>query len=283
MKTGIVLEGGGMRGLFTAGLLDVFMENDIKFDGAIGVSAGALFGCNLKSVQPGRAVRYNVRYCKDKRYVSFFNLLTTGNIFGVDFCYRRIPFELDLWDHETFAKNPMEFYAVCTDVETGEPFYYKCTDGMEKDIQYFRASGSMPLVSKVVEIDGRYFLDGGVSDAIPLKKMEELGYDRIVVVQTRPGDYRKSPNRMMPLFKMMYSKKYPNIVRDMEERHIMYNDELDYVRAAEEEGRVLVIRPKRDLRISQTANDPEELKRVYKTGRYMARQRLEDVKNWLSM
>jgi len=271
-----------MRGLFTAGILDVFMENDIKVDGAIGVSAGALFGCNLKSQQPGRAVRYNVRYCRDKRYVSMWNLITTGNIFGVDFCYRRIPFELDIWDHKTFAENPMEFYAVCTDVDTGEPFYYKCTDGLEKDIEYFRASGSMPLVSEVVEIDGKHFLDGGVSDSIPLKKFQELGYDRIIVIQTRPKEYRKEPNKLMPLIRLKYGKRYPALVKDMEDRHIMYNQELDYINECEGNGSILVIRPKRDLRISQTANDPEELKRVYKTGRYAAKKQLDEVLKWIS-
>ncbi len=281
MKTGLVLEGGGMRGLFTAGILDVFMENDIEFEGAVGVSAGALFGCNLKSKQPGRAVRYNVRYCRDPRYVSMLNLITTGNIFGVDFCYRRIPFELDIWDHETFEKNPMEFFAVCTDVNSGKPYYYRCTDGMEKDIEYFRASGSMPLVSRVVKIGDREFLDGGVSDAIPLEFMERQGYDRIVVIQTRPEGYRKEPNRLMPLIKARYSRKYPELVKDMENRHIMYNDELDYIAEREKTGDVYVIRPRRDLRISQTANDPEELKRVYKTGRYMAKQCLEEVKDFL--
>ncbi len=270
-----------MRGLFTAGILDVFMENDLTFDGAIGVSAGALFGCNLKSHQPGRAVRYNVKYCRDKRFVSFLNLIFTGNIFGVDFCYRRIPFELDIWDHKAFAENPMEFYAVCTDVETGEPFYYKCTDGMEGDIKYFRASGSMPLVSKVVEIDGRKFLDGGVSDAIPLKKFQKLGYDRIVVIQTRPEEYRKEPTKLMPLIKLKYGKKYPELVKDMESRHLMYNAELDYISECEENGSIYVIRPKKDLRISQTAHDPEELKRVYKTGRYTAKKLVDEVKAWL--
>ncbi len=281
MKSGLVLEGGGMRGLFTAGVLDVFMENGIGFDGCVGVSAGALFGCNIKSRQPGRAVRYNVKYCRDKRYVSIFNLLFTGNIFGVDFCYRRIPFELDPWDHETFEKDPMEFYAVCTDAVTGEPYYHRCTDGTEKDIEYFRASASLPMVSKVVDIGDRHFVDGGVSDAIPLRFFQEKGYGKIVVIATRPEDYEKQSTRAMPLLKLMYKKRYPGIVSAMERRHIMYNDTTAYIKAQEQAGNIYVIRPFRDLHISQTCNNPDELKRVYRIGRHIAKKNIESIREFI--
>ena len=160
MKKGLVLEGGAMRGMFTAGVLDVLMENNIDFDGCVGVSAGAAFGCNIKSTQIGRVIRYNTKYCKDKRYCSFKSLLTTGDIFGADFCYNKLPFELDIFDTDTFKTSPVEFFVTATDIETGKAVYHKCTDGLNDDLLWFRASASMPLVSRTVEINGLKLLDG---------------------------------------------------------------------------------------------------------------------------
>ena len=282
MKKGLVLEGGGMRGIFSAGVMDVLMENGIEFDGGIGVSAGAIFGCNYKSKQAGRVIRYNVKYCRNRHYVSYFKLLTTGDIFGVDFCYRKLPFELDIWDHDTFEKNPMEFYVVCTDVITGEPYYHKCTDGMYEDIKYMRASGSMPLVSKVVSIGDWQFLDGSAADSIPLAYFQSLGYEKNLVILTRPQGYRKKKTPALPLMKLKYQKNYPGIVRAMERRHIMYNETLDYISEQEEAGNTFVIRPPRELRISRTANDPEELKRIYRMGRHTAKKYLNRIKEFMS-
>ena len=169
MKTGLVMEGGALRGLFTAGVIDVLMENGITFDGAIGVSAGATFGCNIKSGQIGRAIRYNVKLCKDRRYFSFWSLILTGNLFGKNFCYHKIPEKIDPFDNDAFEKNPMEFYLVCTDVETGKPVYKKCDRLDGGNLEWVRASASLPLVSEIVEIDGMKLQDGGISDSIPLK------------------------------------------------------------------------------------------------------------------
>ena len=282
MKKGLVLEGGGMRGIFSAGVMDVLMENNIEFDGGIGVSAGAIFGCNYKSKQPGRVIRYNVKYCRNRHYVRYFNLLTTGDIFGVDFCYRKLPFELDIWDHDTFEKNPMEFYVVCTDVITGEPYYHKCTDGMYEDIKYMRASGSMPLVSKVVSIGDWQFLDGSAADSIPLAYFQSIGYEKNLVILTRPMGYVKKKTPALPLMKLKYQKNYPGIVRAMERRHLMYNETLDYIKEQEEAGNTFVIRPPRELRISRTANDPEELKRIYRMGRHTAKKYLNRIKEFMA-
>ncbi len=281
MKTGLVLEGGGMRGIFSAGVMDVLMENDVAFDGGIGVSAGALFGCNYKSKQPGRVIRYNVKYCRNRHFVSYFNLFTTGDIFGVDFCYRKIPFELDIWDHDTFEKNPMEFYAVCTDVITGEPYYHKCTDGMYEDIKYMRASASMPLVSNVVSIGDWKFLDGSAADSIPLAYFQSLGYEKNLVILTRPLGYTKKKTSSLPLIRLKYQKLYPGIVRAMERRHIMYNETLEYIEQQEKEGNTFVIRPPRDLKIARTANNPEELKRIYRMGRHTAKKYLNRIKEFM--
>ncbi len=266
MKTGLVMEGGAMRGMFTCGVLDVLMENKITFDGAVGVSAGATFGCNIKSRQIGRAYRYNKKYCKDKRYHSFRSLIKTGDIYNVDFCYGELPYKLDVWDLDTFEHNPMEFYCVATDVKSGKPVYHKCTTGLGEDINWIRASASMPIVSRPVEIDGGIYLDGGTADSIPLRFMEDKGYEKILVIETQPGDYVKGKQKYMPLLKYTF-RKYPNMIKALEDRDIMYNEEKRYIREREKSGDVLVIRPKEALNISPIEKHPEELERVYKLGR----------------
>ncbi|MBE5839193.1 patatin-like phospholipase family protein [Butyrivibrio sp.] len=266
MKTALVMEGGAMRGMFTCGVLDVLMENGISFDGAVGVSAGATFGCNIKSRQIGRALRYNKKYCKDKRYHSIRSLLTTGDIYNVPFCYDELPYKLDKWDIETFSKNPMEFYCVATDINTGKPVYHKCETGGKEDIIWIQASASMPLVSRPVEIDGGVYLDGGISDSIPLKFMEGLGYDKILVIETQPKDYVKGRQKYMTLVRWML-RKYPNMIKAMEERYLMYNEQKRYVREKEEKGEIEVIRPLAPLNISPVETDEKELERVYQLGR----------------
>ena len=265
MKKGLVLEGGAMRGMFTAGILDVWMEKGITFDGAAGVSAGAVFGCNFKSGQKGRAIRYNKKYCTDPRYASYRSLFTTGNIFGVDFCYDELPHVLDPWDQEAFKADPMDFYCVCTDIVTGKPVYHLCKRGDDRDIEWFRASASMPLASTIVEIGGRKLLDGGVSDSIPLRFMEHKGYNRNVVILTQPLDYVKSKNNVLPLVKTMY-RNYPGLIRAMEDRHLMYNKQTAYVREQELKGEAFVIRPPKALEIGHISKDPDELQRVYDIG-----------------
>lgn len=266
MKTALVMEGGAMRGMFTCGVLDVLMENGISFDGAVGVSAGATFGCNIKSRQIGRALRYNKKYCKDKRYHSIRSLLTTGDIYNVQFCYDELLYKLDKWDIETFSKNPMEFYCVATDIKTGKPVYHKCETGGKEDIIWIQASASMPLVSRPVEIDGGVYLDGGISDSIPLKFMEGLGYDKILVIETQPKDYVKGRQKYMTLVRWML-RKYPNMIKAMEERYLMYNEQKRYVREKEEKGEIEVIRPLAPLNISPVETDEKELERVYQLGR----------------
>lgn len=233
MKCGLVLEGGAMRGLFTAGVTDVFMENGIAFDGAVGVSAGAAFGCNYKSNQPGRAIRYNTRFCRDKRYCSIRSLITTGDMFGADFCYHEIPEKLDVFDFETYESSAMEFFVVCTDVVTGKPVYHRCDTMNSRELEWLRASASMPMAARIVSIDGFNMLDGGISDSVPLKFMEDSGYDRNVVILTQPRDYVKEKNKLMPMLRIVY-RKYPNLLKTMENRHKMYNSELKYIRKAEQ-------------------------------------------------
>lgn len=281
MKKGLILEGGGMRGMFTAGVIDVMLEADIAFDGIVGVSAGAVFGCNYKSRQIGRTIRYNTAYCRDPRYCSFRSLLFTGDMYGADFCYRRIPFELDIFDTETFMKNPMEFHVVTTDVKSGKALYHKCVDCGENDLLWMRASASMPLVSRVVKADGYAMLDGGIADSIPLRYFEKQGYEKNIVVLTQPRDYVKGKNRMLPLMRLSLGR-YPHLLETMAHRHEIYNETRTYIAEREKEGKVLVLCPETDLSISRTERDPSKLRQVYETGRRAAEERLAEIRAFLA-
>lgn len=277
MKKGLVLEGGAMRGLFTAGIIDVMMEAGVEPDGLIGVSAGAAFGCNYKSRQPGRAIRYNTRFAKDKRYSGLKSLLTTGDYFNAQFGYHIVPYKYDIFDVGTFEQNPMEFIVVCTDVLTGQAVYHKMERVDFDELEWLRASASMPLASKVVEVAGRKLLDGGVADSIPLEYFESIGYDRNVVILTQPDGYTKQRTKLMPLMRIGL-RRYPEMVKAMDRRYLMYNRELEFVRQAEREGRCLVIRPDGKLPIGHISHDPEEMKRVYQIGREMGLRYIDRIK-----
>ena len=269
--TGLVLEGGAMRGLFSAGVLDVLMENGIKFDNVIGVSAGACFGCNYVSGQIGRAIRYNMKYAKDKRYCSVSSLIRTGDIFGAKFCYHTLPMELDKFDEAAFVASGIPFYVVVTDVETGEAGYHRMDDASPAEMEWMRASSSMPLVSNIVEIEGGKYLDGGVTDSIPLRASEALGCNRNVTILTKPRGYRKSYDRTVPLLKMKF-KDYPNLVHASKVRHIAYNEQFDYCLKQEKAGSNFVICPKSPLPIGHICHDPLVMREVYELGRSEANE-----------
>ncbi len=275
MKTALIMEGGAMRGMFTCGVIDVLLENGITFDGAAGISAGAVFGCNYKSRQIGRALRYNKQYSRDPRYCSIRSLIRTGDLYGVDFCYRKLPEVLDPFDRKTFTENPMEFYIGATDTETGECVYHLCTDGGKEDMLWLQASASMPVVSRPVRIGDRSYLDGGISDAVPYAYMEKLGYDRNLIILTQPKGYRKKPEAS-PVMKIIL-RKIPKIYEAMTHRYEMYNRQMDELDRMEIEGTAFIIRPSEDLGISRTEKDPEELERVYRMGRREAEQKLQSL------
>ena len=281
MKKGLVMEGGAMRGMYTAGVIDVFMENNIEFDGAAGVSAGAVFGCNFISHQIGRVIRYNKRFCNDKRFCSLHSLIRTGDLFGVDFCYNEIPNNLDIFDTDTFSSSNTDFYVTCTDVKTGKPVYHLCTDGGAEDLTWMRASASLPIVSKDVSIGDSIYLDGGMSDSIPIKYFQEIGYDKNVIILTRHLEYEKKKNKFLPLIKLKY-RKYPDFITAVSQRHIHYNDTLEYIKKEEAAGRVYAIRPSEPITISGTSRNPDELEYVYQLGRKDALSVLSDIKNFLS-
>ena len=280
MKTGLILEGGAMRGMFTAGVMDVLMEAGIEFDGAIGVSAGACFGVNYKSCQIGRVLRYNTTYTSDKRFGGLRVLLREGNLFSTDFCYDELPNRLDLFDYETYEQNPMEFWVVCTDVDTGKPVYHRYEGKHDHGLDWIRASASMPLVSRVVQIGEKKLLDGGMSDSIPLDFFQSIGYERNVLVLTQPEDYRKSENKLIPLMRMKY-RKYPAMVDTMARRHLDYNECLDRIAEQEAGGEILVIRPKEKLVIGKAEKDPEKIRAIYEQGREAANEALDRIKAFL--
>ena len=280
MKKGLVLEGGAMRGMYTAGVLDVFLENNIEFDGAVGVSAGACFGCNYKSKQIGRTIRYNKKYSRDKRYVSFSNFIKTGDVYGIDFCYDKLPNEYDVFDVETFRKSPMEFWVVATDANTGKAVYHKCELGNGEDLQWFRASAAMPMLSKVVKIDDMELSDGGTADSIPIKFFEDNGYEKNVVILTQHEGFVKKKNKFLPLLRYTL-KKYPELINALSIRHTMYNETLEYLKEQELLKKVFVIKPSVPLEVGAVEHNPDELERVYQIGRKDALKKLNDVIEFL--
>lgn len=263
-SAGLVLEGGGMRGLYTAGVLDFFIDKDMYFENCYGVSAGASQCCSYLSKQKGRALEINTEYMKDKRYASVSNLIKGGSYFDKEFSLKTIPDELVLYDYDTFSKSESNFYAVATDCKTGKPAYLKVED-MSKDLDKVWASCSLPLLSKMVEIDGEEYLDGGVADAIPVLHALRDGNKKVIVILTRDGDYRKSPEKMMPLIKLTYHN-YPKLVKAMKRRHARYNKTLIKIEKLEKAGKIFVIRPKEIVEVGRLEKDPEKMKKLYDAG-----------------
>lgn len=278
MSIGLVLEGGAMRGLYTAGVLDVFLDNNIKVDGIIGVSAGVLFGVNYLSKQKGRAIRYNKKFAKDKRYMGMRSFLTTGNIINRDFAYYEIPFKIDVFDEKTFEKSNTDFWATVTNIETGEAEYLKLTNVFEQ-MELLRATSAMPIVSEIIEIDGKKYLDGGVSDSIPVEKCKSMGYDKIIVVLTRTIEYRKK-KASSTLAKIKY-KEYPKLIETMENRYKKYNETVEKIIDMENKKEIFVIRPSKDLKIKRIEKDVDKLQAMYDLGVSDCKKQLEDLKEYI--
>ena len=280
MKVGLVLEGGALRGIYTAGVLDVLLKNNVKVDKIIGVSAGALFGVNYKSNQPGRALRYNKKYCNNKNYMSFYSFFTTGNIVNREFCFDKLVNELDPFDYETFSNNKIDFYATVTNLETGKAEYHLIKDlRNEKDSEYLRASGSMPFVSRIVEVDGKKYLDGAIADSIPVDKMLTMSVDKIIVVPTRPIDFRRRKKTTI-LNKLKY-KKYPLFADKLSNRYKMYNEEVERIIDLENQGKVFVIRPSRFVNIKRLEKNPEIIQEMYDLGVSDTKSKLKELKKYL--
>lgn len=281
MKKGLVLEGGGMRGLFTTGILDAMLEEGLTVDGMIGVSAGALFGCNFKSKQKGRALRYNVLLKDDPRYMGMRTLLRTGEIVSNEFSYHVVPFEIDPFDAKTFAANPMEFWMVCTDILTGEPVIHQMKEFTHHELDWMRASASMPGVSKPVHIDGYTLLDGGIVNSIPLKDFQQMGYEKNIVILTQPLGYFKKATNLGWFFRWR-CKDYPMVAECMARRHEMYNAQLRYLMEQEKLGNTLLIYPDKPLGIGRVELNEKKMRAIHAHGYELAREMMPKIKDFLA-
>ena len=263
MRVGLVLEGGAMRGMYTAGVLDIFLENEICADIVVGVSAGALFGVNYLSGQKGRVIRYNKRFNSDKNYLGLRPLLREGNIVSTKYAYEEVPRKLDIFDDESYKKSGVPFYAVVTDIETGEPEYIQI-HSVFNQMDVLRASGSMPFVSKPVVYNNKTYLDGGISDSIPFKWLSSQGCDKLIVILTRDMEYRK--NQMSPSLIKLFYKKQPQLSERLLKRHNVYNSSVELLKQWEDEGKAFVIRPSKPIEIGRIETNPDKLQEVYDLG-----------------
>ncbi len=264
MKVGLVLEGGGMRALFTAGVLDALLDiKELDIDGIVGVSAGALFGVNYVSGQKERAIRYNKKYARDKRYMGFYSWITTGNAVNEEFAFYEIPFKLDVFDQEKFKQSKIDFYVVMTNVESGKPEYVLIKD-VFKQMEYLRATSALPFASKIIEINGKKYLDGGISDSIPIDYCEGLGYDKIILVLTRPKNTHKE-DKLNFLYKLVY-RKYPNLVERLINMGKDYEVVLKKIEDLENENKIFVIRPPKVLKIGRLEKNEDKIQNVYDIG-----------------
>lgn len=279
MKVGLLLEGGAMRGMYTCGVLDVLLDEKIKVDCIMGVSAGALFGVNFKSRQRGRCIRFNLKYIKDKRYMGLYPLITTGNIVNQEFCFNDIPNILDDFNYASFKRTKEDFYAVVTNMYTGKAEYKKIDELKGENVEYLRASGSMPFVSKPVEVNDQKYLDGGIADSIPIDKMVKMGYDKIIVVLTRPVGYRKR-RANTSLAKVVY-KDYPKLIDAMAKRYRVYNKSVDEVELLSKTRDVFLIRPSKHIKIKRIEKNEKVLKEMYELGVNDTKEKLTELKEYL--
>ena len=278
MKIGLVLEGGAMRGLFTAGVLDIFLDNNVEVTDVVGVSAGTLFGVNYVSKQRGRALRYNLKYINDKRYMNVKSWVRTGNLINKDFTYYKLPFQLDVFDNKTFKESPINFFATVTNIETGEAEFIKIEDAY-KQMETLRATSALPFISEIIEVGDKKYLDGGISNSIPVDFFEKQDFDKVIVILTRPITYRKEKTTGIQ-YKLFY-KKYPKLVEKLENRYKEYNDTVDKIVKLEKEGKLFVIRPSENITIKRLEKDVEKLQKVYDLGLKDGNNIIEELKQYL--
>ena len=280
MKIGLVLEGGGMRGLFSAGVLDALLElKELSVNGIVGVSSGALFGVNYVSKQKERAVRYNKKYANDKRYMGLHSWITTGNAVNKDFAFYELPYKLDVFDNETFKKAETDFYVVMTNVESGKPEYVLIEDAFAQ-MEYLRATSALPFASKIIEINGKKYLDGGISDSIPIDFCESLGYDKIIAVLTRPeGTYKE--DKLGFLYKLVY-RKYPNLVNSLLNMATDYEKVLAKIKDLENKGEIFVVRPPEVLKIGRLEKNRDKIQKVYDIGLNTGLKELNNIVKYLN-
>ncbi|KOA21503.1 hypothetical protein CLHOM_01740 [Clostridium homopropionicum DSM 5847] len=277
---GLVLEGGGMRGVYTAGVLDFFMEKDLYFPYVIGVSAGACNAASYISKQTGRSKKINIKYIKNPRYLSLRNLILEKSIFGIKFVYDELPNKLEPFDYKTFENSQQKFVIGTTDCITGEALYFEKNDCRDNILQIIRASSSLPLLAPMVKIEDKILLDGGLADSIPVKKAMEDGYLKNIIILTRNKEYRKEPTKFSGIIKIKY-KKYPKLIDTILNRYKVYNKTLDYIISLEENEQAFVIRPASDLKVDRLEKNPEKLAALYQLGYEDAKNNYNKMINWI--
>lgn len=282
MKKGLVLEGGALRGVFTAGVLDAFLDYGIEFDGVIGESAGAIQGVSYISKQKGRAFKTTYDWCWSPKYMSWRSLFFTGNYFNVNFCYKKIP-EMYPIDEEAFKNNPAEFYIACTNCKTAEPFYYNCKEISVDSIsmKYLIASASMPIVARAIKIDGQKYVDGGIADSVPIKKFQSMGFEKNVVILTQKEKLKEEFN-FFTLLSKIFTPFRRKLIKALETQERRYLEIQDYMKKEEKAGRVFIIRPQEDLAAGVMERDPEKIKITYEQGYNEALRIMDDLQKFLS-
>ena len=280
-NTSLILEGGGMRGVYSAGVLDLLLDKNIDIKYCIGVSAGACNCVSYISKQRKRNYRVNINYINDKRYLSFRNLIKTGSAFGMDMLFNIIPNELDPFDHETFKSSGTKFFVGVTNCETGLPEFYNIKDLNEDGYDSLKASISLPLVAKIIDYDNKKFLDGGIAAPIPIKKAIDDGIEKHVVILTQHKGYKKSKTKIMPIIKRKY-KEHSGLIDAMENRYKVYNETLEMLDKLEEEGKCFIIRPSSPLKVSRFERDKSKLEEIYNKGYEDAKALSEDLIKFLN-
>ncbi len=281
-QVGLVLEGGGMRGVYTSGVLDVLLEQGIHVPYCIGVSAGA---CNLTSYlsgQIGRSYHVNVDYADDPDYISWGNLLHEHSMINMDMLFHKMPQSLIPFDFAAFAANPTKMVVGTTDCVTGKAVYFEEQDISGQDgTKHLQASSSLPLACLPVEVDGMTLMDGGISDPIPLAKAFSDGCTKAIVVLTRPQGYVKEPSKTYPLIKLKYGKEYKGMVEAMKHRHTVYNQQVQEIERLAKEHTVLVLRPSVDLQLDLLSREPEKLRQLYRLGINDTQSKLADIRDFI--
>jgi len=280
-KIGLVCEGGGQRIVHTAGILDFFLEKNLHFPYVIGVSAGASNSLSYVSRQVGRNRTIDIDYAKDRRYSSFGNFLRNGSVFGMEFLFDELPNNLVPFDYETYFNSSSEHVIGITHCETGKTeYYYKKNIARDSLMDITIASCSLPFMGKIKTINDKNYLDGGISDPIPIRKAIEDGYEKNVVLLTQKYDYRKEPFKNFNLLKKFF-KGYEGIEDIMKNRHNIYNETLDYLKELEADGKAFIFRPEDLLEVGRTTKNTKKLERLYNQGYTIAKERMKDLTEWI--
>lgn len=276
---GLVLEGGGMRGVYTAGVLECFLEHDIFFPYVIGVSAGACNAASYLSRQKGRNHTVNIKYVSDPRYISWRNFLKNRQFFGMDFIFDEIPNKLVPYDYEAFYRNPAEFVIGTTDCNTGNPVYFSKEDYGQEVLTVLKASSSLPFIAKEITFKDKVLLDGGISDPIPIKKAKADGYKKNIVILTRNEGYQKQPSRFQFLAKGKY-RQYSGLQTALARRYRKYNETIRFLEEEEKAGNAMIIRPTVPVEVGRMERHPDKLEKLYLTGYKDAKDSIEQIRKW---